>query len=79
MGPSLTPEVTSKEGMMKSSRNQRAPRADHSLPEDALTVTALEARLFGHAGFPEAADALAYDSVQRILAVSLSATIPLII
>ena len=62
--------------MMKSSRNQRAPRADHSLPEDALAVTALEARLFGHAGFPETADALAYDGVQRILAVSLSGTIP---
>lgn len=56
---------------MKSSGIQRALRTDNSLAEDALTITALEARLFGHAGFPEAADALAYDSVQRILAVSI--------
>jgi len=56
---------------MKASRIQRKCQADNSLAEDVLTATALEARLFGHAGFPEAADALAYDAVQRILAVCL--------
>ena len=54
---------------MKASRVQRGQRAISNLADDVLTTTALEARLFGHAGFPEAADAIAYDAVQRILAV----------
>jgi hypothetical protein len=60
----------SKNCAMNSKRIQRALRTDHSLAEDELTIAAVEARLFGHAGFPEAADALAYDAVQRTLAVS---------
>ena len=54
---------------MKASRLHRGQPANDRLADDVLTITALEARLFGHAGFPEAADALAYDAVQRILAV----------
>ena len=36
---------------------------------DALRTGALDARLWGHAGFPEATDALAYDPVQRLLGI----------
>ena len=43
-----------------------------TLADDALTSIALEPRFFGHAGFPEATDALAYDPVQRLLAVRKS-------
>jgi hypothetical protein len=34
----------------------------------------LEARFFGHAGFPESTDSLAYDPIQRLLAVSQRTT-----
>ena len=41
------------------------------LADDGLVQAHLDVRLFEHAGFPEATDSLAYDGVQRLLAVSL--------
>ena len=55
---------------MKGARLPRVLRSDdRGLSEDALTSLGLEPRFYGHAGFPEATDALAYDPVQRLLAV----------
>ncbi|KAK9908560.1 hypothetical protein WJX75_009693 [Coccomyxa subellipsoidea] len=55
---------------MKSSRLQRVLRSDgRTLAEDLLSSSSLHPRFFGHSGFPEATDALAYDPVQRLLAV----------
>jgi hypothetical protein len=55
---------------MKGARLPRVLRSDErALAEDALSSLGLEPRFFGHAGFPEATDALAYDPVQRLLAV----------
>ena len=55
---------------MKGARLPRVVRSDdRGLADDALTSLGLEPRFYGHAGFPEATDALAYDPVQRLLAV----------
>ena len=43
-----------------------------ALAEDKLILPAVSPQFFGHAGLPAATDSLAYEPVQRILAVSLS-------
>ena len=40
------------------------------LAQDKLISSAVAAQFFGHAGLPAATDSLAYEPVQRILAVS---------
>ena len=42
-----------------------------TLPEDGLSSASLSGAYYGHAGFPEATDSLAYNPVQRVLAVSV--------
>lgn len=42
-----------------------------ALAEDKLILPAVSPQFFGHAGLPAATDSLAYEPVQRILAVSL--------
>lgn len=42
------------------------------LAEDKLSSSAVAAQFFGHAGLPAATDSLAYEPVQRILAVSVT-------
>ena len=42
-----------------------------TLPEDGFSSASLKCAYYGHAGFPEATDSLAYNPVQRLLAVSL--------
>ena len=44
-------------------------RSAAPLAEDRLTKHALDLKLQGLTGFPEAADGLAYEPVQRLLAV----------
>lgn len=44
------------------------------LAEDRLTKAALDVKLQGLTGFPEAADGLAYEPVQRLLAVRMTAS-----
>ena len=44
-------------------------RGAASLAEDRLSKAALNLQLQGLTGFPEAADGLAYEPVQRLLAV----------
>lgn len=44
------------------------------LAPDRLLSSAVAAQLFGHAGLPAATDSLAYEPVQRILAVSVDFT-----
>ena len=39
------------------------------LAQDKLTLASVAPQLFGHAGLPAATDSLAYEPVQRILAV----------
>lgn len=61
---------------MKSSRLHRVLRSDgRTLAEDLLSTSDLQPRFFGHSGFPEATDALAYEPVQRLLAVSINVRI----
>lgn len=43
-----------------------------ALPEDGLSAAALACQYYSHAGFPEATDSLAYDAVQKLVAVRLS-------
>jgi hypothetical protein len=55
---------------MKATRLHRVLRSDGKVPsEDKLTPSMLSPSFFGHSGFPAASDALAYDPVQRLLAV----------
>ena len=54
---------------MKAKAKRPAPIP---VPEDLLTSRALQPALLGGTGLPEAADSLAYDPVQRLLAVGLS-------
>lgn len=49
------------------------------LAQDRLTLSAVSPRLFGHAGLPAATDSLAYEPVQRILAVSCIFNIALVL
>lgn len=42
------------------------------LPADSLTPEHLSCKSYGHFGIPESADSLAYDPIQRLLAVSPS-------
>ena len=42
------------------------------LPDTAVPSSATGGQLHGHAGFPEATDSLAYDAVQRLIAVGHS-------
>ncbi len=42
-----------------------------ALAEDKLILPAVSPQFFGHAGLPAATDSLAYEPVQRILAVRL--------
>lgn len=42
------------------------------LAQDKLISSAVAAQFFGHAGLPAATDSLAYEPVQRILAVSVT-------
>ena len=41
------------------------------LAQDKLILSAVALQFFGHAGLPAATDSLAYEPVQRILAVSI--------
>ena len=55
---------------LKSSIHQQVLRTDgFQLAQDRLKSTALDPTFFGHAGFPEDTDSLAYEPVQRLLAV----------
>lgn len=42
------------------------------LAQDKLISSAVAAQFFGHAGLPATTDSLAYEPVQRILAVSVT-------
>ena len=43
-----------------------------SVPDDTLSAVALEPAYLGGTGLPDAADAIAYDPVQRLLAVRIA-------
>lgn len=49
------------------------------LAQDSISLPSLAPVFFGHTGLPAATDSLAYEPVQRILAVSQSATNCLIV
>ena len=46
-----------------------------SVPGDALSSNALACKFHGQSGLPQAADSIAYDPVQKLIAVSLSSRI----
>lgn len=60
---------------MKDTYKHLIRKAQHSsagLPGDALQPKHVETRFLGHVGFPEAADSIAYEPVQSLLAVRSS-------
>ena len=49
---------------------QASLKSDDELPSDLLTSAAINTQYLGGTGFPDAADSVAYDPVQGLLAVS---------
>ena len=72
-------------GRLKQELHKQLLRTEgFELVHDKLVLSALAAQFFGHAGLPASTDSLAYEPVQRILAVScisdsVAAIIPLLL
>ena len=57
-------------GRLKSELHKQLLRTDgYELAEDKLILSAVAPKFYGHAGLPAVTDSLAYEPVQRILAV----------
>jgi hypothetical protein len=53
-------------GILKAKKGRSSP-----LPDDSLTSDVLASKFYGQIGLPDNSDSLAYDPVQRLIAVRL--------
>lgn len=68
-----TGEQANMKGRLKQELHKQLLKTEgFELAEDKLSSSAVAAQFFGHAGLPGATDSLAYEGVQRILAVSVT-------